>query len=60
MIGRNATIVIQGLDCRESYTVVAGGLLDGMLVGPQSSHGTITTGICVISVTPTSSIVTSK
>ena len=59
MIDGNATIVIEGLDCRESYIVVAGGLLGGVLVGPQSSHGSITTGICAISVTPTSSMVTS-
>lgn len=50
---RNATILIFGLDCRESYVVIAGGLRDGMLVGPTSSHGEITTGLCMMPITTT-------
>ena len=51
-IDGNATIVITGLDCQESYTVMAAGLYNGTLVGPRTSHETITTGVCFMTINP--------
>ena len=49
-----ATVTIDGLACGVTYTIIAGGTLNGDLVGPRSSHGTITTDLCsVISTTST-------
>ena len=41
-----ATVTIDGLECEVTYTLTAGGTLSGTLVGPRSSHGTITSGSC--------------
>ena len=52
-----ATVTIDGLACGMTYTIIAGGTLDGDLVGPRSSHGTITAGPCpLITVTTTANI----
>ena len=59
-INGDATIRIFGLNCLEAYTVTAGGTLDGTLVGPRSSQETITTGDCMVTVAPTTSIMTGK
>ena len=40
-----ATVKIDGLACGITYTIIAGGTLNGDLVGPRSSYGT-TTGPC--------------
>ena len=40
-----ATVTINGLACGVTYTIIAGGTLNGDLVGPRSSHGT-TMGPC--------------
>ena len=36
-----ANVMFAGLNCNEKYTIIAGGMLDGNLVGPKSSEGTI-------------------
>lgn len=59
-INGNATIRIFGLNCLEAYTVIAGGTLDGTLVGPRSTHDSITTGDCMERIAPTMSTMTSK
>ena len=41
-----ATVTIDGLECEVTYTITAGGTLNGILVGPRSSHGNITSGSC--------------
>ena len=41
-----ATVTIDGLECEVTYTITAGGALNGTLVGPRSSHGNITSGPC--------------
>ena len=41
-----ATVTIDGLECEVTYTITAEGTLNGALVGPRSSHGTITSGSC--------------
>ena len=41
-----ATVAVNGLVCEITYNVIAGGTLNGVLVGPRSSHGTITAGYC--------------
>ena len=52
-----ATVTIDGLACGVTYTIIAGGTLDGDLVGPRSSHGSITAGPCpLITVTTTATI----
>ena len=57
IINRMATVTIDGLACGVTYTIIAGGTLDGDLVGPRSSHGTITAGPCpLITVTTTATI----
>ena len=33
-----ATVSLTGLMCEETYTITAGGTLNGELVGPRSSH----------------------
>ena len=49
-----ATVTVNGLECEVIYTTTAGGTLDGQLVGPRSSHGTITAGPCPPGMTTTS------
>ena len=41
-----ATVTIVALECEVTYTITTGGTLNGALVGPRSSHGTITSGPC--------------
>ena len=41
-----ATVKIDGLECEVTCTIIAGGTLNGALVGPRSSHGNITSGPC--------------
>ena len=36
-----ATVTAYGLECGVTYTITAGGTLNGSLIGPRSSHGTI-------------------
>ena len=36
-----ATVTITGLKCGVNYTIIAGGTLNGDLVGPRSSWGTL-------------------
>ena len=42
-----ATVTVDGLQCEVTYDITAGGTLNGALVGPRSSHGTITSGPCL-------------
>ena len=46
-----ATVTVTGLECGVTYTITAGGTLNGDLVGARSSSGTITTGPCPIKTT---------
>ena len=41
-----ALVTVSGLDCEITYNITAGGVLNGALVGPRSSHGTIASGPC--------------
>ena len=41
-----ATVAISDLQCGMTYTIIAEGVLNGMLVGPGSSHGSIAAGPC--------------
>ena len=41
-----ATVAVNGLQCEVTYTITAGGTLNGDLVGPRSSHGTVTADPC--------------
>ena len=41
-----AVVTVDGLMCEVTYTITAGGSLNGTLVGPRSFHGTITAGSC--------------
>ena len=50
-----ATVTIDGLQCEVTYDIIAGGTLNGALVGPRSSHGTITSGPCLADM-PTPSV----
>ena len=43
-----ATVTISGLQCGVTYNIIAEGVLYGTLVGPGSSHGSITTGPCPV------------
>ena len=47
-------VTINELMCEVTYTITAGGTLNGILVGPRSSHGNITAGYCPIVMTTTS------
>ena len=49
-----ATVTVAGLKCGVTYTIIVGGTLDGQLVGPRSSHGTVTAGPCPPIITTTS------
>ena len=48
-----ATVTLNGLACGVTYTITAGGTLNGQLVGPRSPHGTITAGPCPPKITST-------
>ena len=39
-------VTVDGLECETSYTIKAGGTLNGNLVGPASSYDIITTNTC--------------
>ena len=52
MSNGTATITIDGLACEMIYTILAGGVLNGDLVGPTSSYGTIVSGLCPVKITP--------
>ena len=54
---RIATVTVDGLQCEVTYDIIAGGTLNGALVGPRSSHGTITSGSCLADM-PTPSVAT--
>ena len=43
-----ATVTVNALKCEATYTIIAGGTLNGDLVGPRSSLGTITSGPCPV------------
>ena len=43
-----ATVTIYNLRCGVTYTITAGGTLNGDLVGPRSSYGNIITGPCPV------------
>ena len=51
IINGTATVTVSGLECGVTYTITAGGTLNEDLVGPRSSHGTITAGPCPIDMT---------
>ena len=39
-------VTVNGLECGTNYTIIAGGTLNGVLVGPRSIHGNISTNPC--------------
>ena len=62
-INRIAVVTLNKLSCGVTYTIIAGGTLNGQLVGPRSSYGAIESdaGPCsVISPTVTQSANTCK
>ena len=50
-----ATVTVRDLRCEVTYTITAGGIDGGTgeLIGPKSSHGTITAGPCPVTILPT-------
>jgi len=40
-------VTVNGLECEVTYTITAGGTLNGHSVGPISSYGTVTAGSCL-------------
>ena len=36
-----AIVIVNGLECGVTYTIIAGGTLNGNLVGPRSSYGIV-------------------
>ena len=55
-----AMVTVGELACGVTYTITAGGTLDGQLVGPRSSHGTVTAGPCEVVPTTTTSVATTS
>ena len=51
-----ATVTVNGLMCEVEYTITAGGIFDGQLVGPRSSHGIVTAGPCPLIMTTTTTV----
>ena len=49
-------MTVDGLQCEVTYDIIAGGTLNGALVGPRSSHGTITSGPCLADFVATSTM----
>ena len=45
---RMATVTINGLQCGVTYNITTEGMVNGVLVGPGSSHGSITAGPCPV------------
>ena len=43
-----ATVIVNGLECGVTYTIIAGGTLNGNFVGPSRSHGNFPTCACPI------------
>ena len=43
-----ATVTISNLQCGVTYALIAEGMSNGKFVGPESSHGIITTGPCPV------------
>ena len=43
-----ATVTISGLQCGVTYNITAEGRLNDALVGPRSSHGSISAGPCPV------------
>ena len=41
-------MTVNGLKCGETYTIIAGGIINGALVGPRSPHGNISTNPCPV------------
>ena len=39
-------MTVNGLECEAIYIIIAGGTLNGGLVGPKSSYNNITTSAC--------------
>jgi len=54
-----ATVTINGLMCEVEYTIVAGGTLNGVLVGPRSSYGIVNAGPCLPIAVKTTATITS-
>ena len=48
-----STVTLNGLACGVEYTIIAGGTLNGHLVGPRLFYGTITAGPCPPKITST-------
>ena len=47
--GRMAIVTVNSLHCGVTYSITAGGMHNnGTLVGPGSSYGNITTGVCTL------------
>jgi len=59
IINEVAIIAINDLMCEVEYTIIAGGTLDGRLVGPRSSHGTVAAGPCPPIAVATTATITS-
>ena len=41
-----ANVALTGLNCSTEYTIIAGGMRDGNLIGPKSSYGPIPDYLC--------------
>ena len=54
-----ASFTIGSLMCQQTFNITAGGILNGALIGPRLSLGSITTGACSVMSTTTSVATTS-
>ena len=43
-----ATVIVNGLECGITYTIIAGGALNGNIIGPSRSHGNFPICACSI------------
>ena len=41
-----AIVTVNGVECGVTYTIIAGGTLNGNLVGPRTPHGKVTANPC--------------
>ena len=39
-------VIVNGLECEAIYIIIAGGTLNGGLLGPRSSYNNLTTSTC--------------
>ena len=59
VVNGSATVSINGLECGELYTIIAGGTLNGALIGPRLISDNRISGACVM-ITPSTTTTPGK